>query len=605
MCGRSFKTHRGLSLHLSAHSRGLLKPKADERFSIVDGSFVCSACGRSFKTKRSVAAHYSFHDSETVRKHSESGKAAWNDERRAHISKVIAKSWSDEEMRKRHMDGCARIAADPEHHRRMSEAQLKAWDDDERRKRHSRKMHEVRSTPDARQDFSKRVKNMWRNPEDRERASKRSKEMWADPEYRRRVSASIRASKGTDANRISQSKRNLRMWSEPGRRERMSDVMAKRWSDEETKRRHDEAQLRLHIKWFGDRSDVVSTLMNQSAMIGYTDSMDVRQFCEKFGISGMEVCVKWFADRLGLSFRPIEKKFNPGRSGYSALELSWGKRLSEMCDDVVAESHIYGDSRRRCDFVIGRLGIEINPSYTHMSIGDSRYPTKQVDYHYRRSRDAEANGYEIIHVWDWMDDRKTLSFTRSKLHMDERKVSAHKCDLVRISNKDAKGFCDSFHLQGGLSKGQRFRYGLVYDGQLVAVSTYGPNRFSKKDAKWEWLRYCCRDGWHIYGAAQRMQGAFMDDCGEPFVTYTDYSRSNGGMDEAMGMRFLRYTGPTLVWWNGDRAVRDTLLLRLGADRVLGTDYGPREVCGMDNHDIMVNEGFVGVYDCGSKVYICG
>ena len=426
---------------------------------------------------------------------------------------------------------------------------------------------------------------------------------WDDPEYKERVSKSIRISKRSDKSKKRQSDISRMMWSEEGRRERMSDVMTMRWSDGDTQRRHDEAQIRLHVRAFGDRLDLVSVLMNHDAMSSYTETLDIRQFCDRFNIPGMESYVQWFATRLGLSFKPIERKFNPGKSGNSALEVYWGKTLSSIFGEVSSEKHIYGDNRRRCDFFIESVGIEINPSYTHLSIGDSRYPMKPTDYHYRRSRDAEANGYEVVHVWDWLDEQKVMSFLRSKLHMDERRISAHKCDLVRISNRDAKAFCDEFHLQNGLSRGQRFRYGLAYDGQLVAVSTYGPNRFSKRDAKWEWLRYCCRDGWHIYGAAQRMQNAFTDDCGEPFVTYTDYSRSNGGMDEAMGMRFLRYTGPSLVWWDGERMIRDSLLLRQGADRLLGTNYGPVERCGMNNHDIMLNEGFVGVYDCGSKVYV--
>ena len=46
-----------------------------------------------------------------------------------------------------------------------------------------------------------------------------------------------------------------------------------------------------------------------------------------------------------------------------------------------------------------------------------------------------------------------------------------------------------------------------------------------------------------------------------------------------------------------------MLRQLGADKILGTNYGKPEVCGLNNRDIMIKEGFVEVYDCGQSVYV--
>lgn len=286
----------------------------------------------------------------------------------------------------------------------------------------------------------------------------------------------------------------------------------------------------------------------------------------------------------------------------SQAESDWQSDIENVCGHVERQKAIYGD-RRRCDLVVASIGIEVNPTYTHSTIAPESFRfSVERDYHYRRSRDAEANGYEIIHAWDWIPHDKMLSFIRSKLHADDHRISARKCDLVVVDSKTANRFYEANHIQGGLHSGISVSYALVYDDEIVAMSSYGKSRFDRHH-EWEWLRYCSASGWHIYGGAGRMQKAFIhDEDPQSVVTYTDYSRSNGGMDAALGWSFLRYTGPSLVWWNGSRMVRDTSLLRVGADRILGTHYGSVEECGLDNHGIMQMEGYVGVYDCGSKVY---
>lgn len=316
------------------------------------------------------------------------------------------------------------------------------------------------------------------------------------------------------------------------------------------------------------------------------------------------------ADAAGVPYYMMRARI--GRFGlYDRVEhevsypqYRWTEDIRPMTESITTETHIYGDNRRKCDLVAnGNIGIEINPSSTHYSLSASGDGGCDRDYHYRRSRDAEANGYEVIHVWDWIPKDKMLSFIRSKLHDDDHRISARKCDLVTVDAKTANRFYEANHIQGGLRSGLKVNYALVVDGdEIVAMSSYGKSRFDRSH-QWEWLRYCSADGWHVYGGAGRMQKAFIDEHSpKSVVTYTDYSRSNGGMDEALGWSFLRYTGPSLIWWNGTRAVRDSSLLRVGADRILGTHYGPREECGLDNHGIMLNEGYLGIYDCGSKVY---
>lgn len=631
ICGKSFSTNKALTGHSgNAHREYVCDLCGDhvvgsskfryhaQSHDQSDHSEMCGLCGKVYGSHRALKMHMHFHDPDYKRRHEEYTNSPeairarakrtsdrlrrlWNDDDyREKMSDMARRNWKTPEYRNSVISSMKKTLSEPEQKKRISDSVKRRYADPEKRREQSKRMTEVCARPEVRERMKAGRERRWTRPDEHLKRSEATKRMWEDPEIREKITGGVQRFYRSDDGRALMSRISRNSWSDPRYREKIVSSVQDRWNDDEFHRQMAEnfskRAMDRRLKRISSSPELISIISDESEFRRLLSDKFVEDVCSEFGVPGQENTIRWFADKRGI---PVKRRHTSAESKWLNL-LNSGGIL-----EIAEQSTIYGDNQRRCDFSIDNVGIEINPSYTHLSIGDSIYQTKPTDYHYRRSRDAEVNGYEIVHVWDWLDEQKVISFLRSKLHMDEHRIGAHKCDLVRISNVDAKAFCDEFHLQNGLSRGQRFRYGLAYDGQLVAVSTYGPNRFSKKDAKWEWLRYCCRDGWHIYGAAQRMQNAFTDDCGEPFVTYTDYSRSNGGMDEAMGMRFLRYTGPTLVWWNGERAVRDTLLLRLGADRVLGTDYGPREVCGMDNHDIMVNEGFVGVYDCGSKVYICG
>ena len=62
---------------------------------------------------------------------------------------------------------------------------------------------------------------------------------------------------------------------------------------------------------------------------------------------------------------------------------------------------------------------------------------------------------------------------------------------------------------------------------------------------------------------------------------------------------------SILWYNikTKQHFLDNSLRAIGADRLLGTNYGSIEDSGMNNRDIMLNEGFVEVYDCGQSVYV--
>lgn len=60
----------------------------------------------------------------------------------------------------------------------------------------------------------------------------------------------------------------------------------------------------------------------------------------------------------------------------------------------------------------------------------------------------------------------------------------------------------------------------------------------------------------------------------------------------------RNTAPTKVWSKWDSKITDSLLRQRGYDQLFGTDYGK----GTSNEALMLEHGWLPVYDCGQAVY---
>lgn len=520
-------------------------------------NIVCNVCGRSFKTKRSLANHSRYHDSEyanmmsdkqkgrvfseeTRKKMSESARGRKDsDETKAKKSQVMRDRWSDEDYRRRYHENNAGKKLSESTKAILSDIRKKAWQTEEYRQHQS----------DALEKLG--VSNVFQLQYVKDKIKDKQIERYGGIGY------------GSDVIR-----------------EKI--LLAKRLKRYES---------------LGYAADSISILEDSDKMksIVGTSTIDIDWLADKLHVWSIDAYRS--LERFGMSDQ-VDKS-----SMRSTNERKWLKLFIKNGFQFEQQGHPY-DGRLRCDFLNEdcKFGVEIDPTYTHSTYGESFFRNVDEDYHYYRSRMAEKNGYEIFHVWDWLDKGKALSLMRSKLHMDENRVSARRCELVSLSVKDANAFFNAYHLQNGLRNGQSKCYGLVYEDALVAAMSFGKPRFNNK-YEWECLRYCSKDNWQVYGAMSRLQKAFIEDVKpKSVISYTDFSKSNAGGSEAIGRHLVGYTGPSLIWYDFSSMYRDTLVRAKGANAILGTKYGSREDTGLDNHDIMLAEGFYGVYDCGSKVY---
>jgi hypothetical protein len=82
----------------------------------------------------------------------------------------------------------------------------------------------------------------------------------------------------------------------------------------------------------------------------------------------------------------------------------------------------------------------------------------------------------------------------------------------------------------------------------------------------------------------------------------DHTTAKNIFLQQCGFEELKPTGPSLVWTKGSERIYNNSLLSLGADRLLGTNYGSPKICGLKNKDIMLIEGWLPVYTSGNRVF---
>lgn len=238
--------------------------------------------------------------------------------------------------------------------------------------------------------------------------------------------------------------------------------------------------------------------------------------------------------------------------------------------------------------------VEINPTYTHSS--QDHYSIKGLYPYYHRDKTdlAEKNGYRCIHVWDWDDWGKVIDLIRPV----ENRIYARKCEIYKIKKDVGDKFLEKYHIQG-TCRGQLLYLGLVYEDELVELMTFGKSRYDK-NYYIELMRLCSKPGTIVVGGASKLFN-YATSVYElsSIISYCDRSKFTGDVYEKIGMKFKRITPPQEVWSKSTQHMTANLLRARGYDQLFGTDYGK----GTSNEELMLENGWLPVYDCGQRVYV--
>jgi len=118
-------------------------------------------------------------------------------------------------------------------------------------------------------------------------------------------------------------------------------------------------------------------------------------------------------------------------------------------------------------------------------------------------------------------------------------VYARKCEARRISKAEAVPFLNANHRMGYC--GCRYRYGLFYDGRLVAVASFSQARNILTQAgtkrSYEWIRYASASGIRVLGGMGKLLNAFVEEVHpDDVMTYVDTAWSDGAAYKELGFK---------------------------------------------------------------------
>ena len=257
------------------------------------------------------------------------------------------------------------------------------------------------------------------------------------------------------------------------------------------------------------------------------------------------------------------------------------------------------------EFPIGKLSydlkkddilIEIDPTFTHNCCDNKlfgRFGGLEKNYHYNKSYVARQVGYNCIHIFDW-DDWEKIKF----LIQNKQILYARNLTIKEVPLKDTIEFLNNYHLQN-TCYGQTIRYGLYKDNELIELMTFGAPRYNK-NYEWELLRLCSHKDYKVVGGAERLFKHFikMQDP-KSIISYCDYSKFSGDVYNRLGFKQSGNVSISKHWSKGEEHITDNLLRQRGYDQLFNTNFGK----GTSNEELMLENGWLPIYDCGQLVFI--
>lgn len=279
-----------------------------------------------------------------------------------------------------------------------------------------------------------------------------------------------------------------------------------------------------------------------------------------------------FYDKLGLtasdvSFLREKGLLQPAVFAYSSYEDNVNRILSDL--GVPYQSHVTGlltNKRREIDFYVPslKLGIEVNPTYTHNSTYGWNYEEKNAvakNYHLNKVKESREVGITTIMLYEkdlvepaWSNI--TVPFLRFKILGADNVLYGRQVTINEVlstsERKQAREFIATYHAQGNIKA--RYYY-LIRDRKerLVGAASFSCNNvLARNDPdSIELKRLVFLPDTQVRFGLSKLVKHFFKEHPE-YNTIYSYSRNDMGSGEAYqktGFQFVRETGATLTYVN--------------------------------------------------------
>lgn len=234
------------------------------------------------------------------------------------------------------------------------------------------------------------------------------------------------------------------------------------------------------------------------------------------------------------------------------------------------------------------IAIEYCGLYWH---NDNRIDKK---YHHEKMKHCEQKGIHLITIFEdeWIHKKEiVMSRLKSKLGLVEKTVGARKCDIIKLSSKEAREFINQEHIQGYINA--TARYGLMHNGKVIAAMTFTRSNIAKKQTGWELSRFCIKSGVSVPGAANRLFRAFVSDYDpETVITFSDNRWNTGNVYINLGFRFSKFSGLNYWYIQGTKRLHRYNLRKTYDDPIDISESVLRKI-----------QGWNRIWDCGNAKYV--
>lgn len=282
----------------------------------------------------------------------------------------------------------------------------------------------------------------------------------------------------------------------------------------------------------------------------------------------------------------INNEFAKALSNITSKQIIQEKALTKFIYDIQIDDNLL---------------IDINPTVSHntyisypfrLGLVDENKPVSK-DYHLERLLNAKQHNYNLISIFDW-DNAIKIEY----MLQDKETLYARNLELKEIPKKDTDEFLNKYHLQN-TCQGQEVRLGLYKDDELIEVMTFGMPRYNK-NYEWELLRLCTKAEYKVVGGAEKLFKHFVEIYKpNSVISYCDFSKFSGEVYTRLGFKQRGKPKPSKHWSKGSEHITDNLLRQRGYDQLFNANYGK----GTSNEELMLENGWLPIYDCGQATYI--
>lgn len=400
-------------------------------------------------------------------------------------------------------------------------------------------------------------------------------------------------------------------------RKNKSNIMKEKWADKDYISKYREAckiKLGSEHPW-GSKHVIEKREQNNIEKYGVDNPFKDKEVQEKIKQENLEkygetsyTKTPEYLERVAKT--NLEKYGVPFHCMTEKCRKSQGKTISKINKEIGSlldiDEHDYEFyiNTYSYDLKKNNVLIEVDPTYTHNSTvaphfrGHEGKPLPK-DYHINKTKLANEHGYECIHIFDW-DNLDKIKY----MLQDKETLYARKLEIKEVSEIVCNEFLNENHLQN-TCKNQAIRLGLYKDNELIQIMTFGKPRYNK-NYEYELLRLCTNHKYKVTGGSERLFKYFIENYKpKSIISYCDNSKFSGEVYKRLEFDLKTYGSPTCHWYNlrTGRHITDNLLRQRGFSQLHKDNKYEKAKRGESNKELMIEDGYVEVYDCGQSVYI--